>query len=168
MKAPILNGKYKVSSVIDLRAPQSKVWEVLKDFPNVYLWAPSVQESHAIGNKEFGVGAGRHCKLDGFGEIDEYITVWQEGSGFVYDVTPLGPLNRAFSSWWLTANNDHSTRLEVVFSYDIRFGIFGRIMHKLIMRSKLEKSLPDTLKAVKNRVENNPTLNSLIPETVGN
>lgn len=74
MNAPILPGKFNVSAVIDLNASQSNVWEVLQDFPNVYLWAPSVTESHAIGNTASGVGSGRHCKLDGFGEIDEYIT----------------------------------------------------------------------------------------------
>ena len=126
-----------------------------------------MQESHAIGNKQMGVGAGRHCKLDGFGEIDEYLTVWQEGSGFVYDVTPLGPIDKAYSSWWLSANNDHSTRLEVVFSYDLRFGLLGKIMHKLIMRSKLEQSLPEILKAVKNRVKNGSMVDPFVPETDG-
>lgn len=70
-------------------------------------------------------------------------------------MTPLGPLDKACSSGWLSANNKHSTRLEVVFSYNIRFGLLGRIMHTLIMRRKIETSLPDTLKAVKDRVENN-------------
>jgi hypothetical protein len=168
MKEPQLPGKYHVTAVIDLNASQSKVWNVLQDFSNVYLWAPSVTESHALGNKTIGVGAGRHCKLDGFGEIDEYITTWQEGTGFVYNVTPLGPLDNAHSSWWLSANDEHNTRLKVVFSYDIRFGLFGRIMHKLIMRSKLEKSLPETLKAVKNRVENNATVRPILNQAVTN
>ncbi len=39
------------------------------------------------------------------------------------------------------------------FSYNIRFGVVGWLMHSLMMRSKLEKSLPETLDAVKKRVE---------------
>ncbi len=153
MQAPKLHGDYGISSAINIKASQEKVWEVLKDFTNVYTWAPSVTESHSLNNKKLGVGHGRHCKLDGFGEIDEHITIFEEGQGFVYDVTPLGPLDQAFSSWWLTTNSDQTTRLEVVFSYKIRFGLFGKMMHKLVMRGKLEASFPEGLKAFKNRVE---------------
>ncbi|SFC71375.1 SRPBCC family protein [Pseudoalteromonas denitrificans] len=153
MKAPKLPGKYNVKSKVVINAPKQKVWQVMEDFGNVYTWAPGVTESHSIGSKESGMGAARHCKLDGFGTIDEYVTQWVEGTGFVYDVTPLGPLNKSFSCWWLTALENGSTELEVVLSYDIRYGLFGKVMHSLIMRKKLESSLPDALNALKNRVE---------------
>jgi len=45
------------------------------------------------------VGTGRYCKLAGFGETGEFVTLWQKGTGFVYYETPLGPLCGAFSSW---------------------------------------------------------------------
>ncbi len=99
------------------------------------------------------MGAGRHCVLEGFGAIDEYITQWHEGTGFVYDVTPPGPLNKASSRWWLTEKSAGVTELEVVFSYELRFGLFGRVMHGLIMRKKLEHSLPEALQVLKNKVE---------------
>ena len=166
MKAPILSGKYELVVRIDINASQKKSWEVLEDFNNVYTWAPGVIESHGLGQGEKQVGAGRHCKLDGFGEIDEYITHWQEGTGFVYDVTPLGPLHKAFSSWWLTSKDETNTRLEVVFSYDIRFGLFGKIMHKLIMRGKLEKSLPETLQSVKKRIETGESVRPMLTAAV--
>ena len=86
------------------------------------------------------VGTGRYCKLADFGETEEFVTLWQEGTGFVYDVTPLGPLCGAFSSWWLEAKTEQPTELTVEFSYDIRFGLFGQIMHRL-ERRKNWKSL---------------------------
>lgn len=153
MQAPTLKGTHKVTSHIAINASQHQIWDVISDFANVYTWAPSVQLSHALTNTETGLGAGRYCKLDGFGEIEEYVTEWQEGEGFVYDVTPLGPLANALSSWWLTPIDETTTRLTLVFSYDIRFGLFGDIMHKLVMRKKLQASLPQTLQALKTRVE---------------
>lgn len=154
MAAPKLPGKYQVSSTIIISASKEEAWAVLRDFPNVYTWAPSVKVSSAIGNvKELGVGAGRHCVLDGFGAIDEYITHWQEGDGLVYDVTPLGPLNNGYSSWWLTQVDEQTTSLEVVISYDLRFGLLGKLMHALVMRSKLEKSLIQGTNSFKTRVE---------------
>lgn len=153
MHQPKLSGNYHLSSTIKIDAPQAKVWSVLKDFANVYTWVPSVKESYAIGKGSECVGAGRHCKLEGFGEIDEYITQWANGHGFVYDVTPLGPLDKFYSCWWLTPNNETKTQLTVTLAYNLRFGLFGKIMHKLIMRSKLEQSLPLALEALKTRVE---------------
>ena len=153
MKAPKLTGTYNVTSRLELNATQEEVWAVLSEFSTVSAWAPQVKESHAIGKGENCVGAGRHCVLDGFGAIDEIITRWEEGTGFVYSVTPLGPLHQATSSWWLTPSGNDKCVLQVVFSYDIRFGLFGQMMHKLVMRKKLEGSLPETLNAVKNQVQ---------------
>ena len=90
MKAPILPGKYQVTATTEINASQKDVWQLLQDFSNVE-WAPGVNKSYHIGHEEKGIGAGRHCELDGFGEIDEYITQWYEGTGFVFNVAALGP-----------------------------------------------------------------------------
>jgi hypothetical protein len=147
-----LKRKYKIIKSINIKSSKEKAWDVLSDFNNVYTWAPGVEESYGLTDLNQQVGAGRHCKLDGFGEIDEYVIEWNEGSGFVYDVTPLGPLTNAISRWSLESHGQ-TTKLVVDFNYDIRFGIIGRIMHKLVMRKKLENSLPDTLISLKKRIE---------------
>ncbi len=144
--------KYSISKTIHIKSTQQQAWDVLRDFNNVYTWAPGVEESYGLTVKDKQVGAGRHCKLDGFGEIDEYVIQWDEGTGFVYDVSPLGPLTNALSRWKLV-DNGPTTSLIVELNYDIRFGLIGKIMHKLIMRKKLEESLPDTLNALKKRIE---------------
>lgn len=165
MQQPTLTGPYQLSVSLEINASQQRVWTVLKDFANVYTWVPSVKESYAIGNGSECIGAGRHCLLEGFGEIDEYITQWSQGDGFVYDVSPLGPLDKAFSCWWLNKINDDTTELTVTFAYDLRFGLFGKLMHKLMMRSKLEKSLPLALDALKKRVETGKLFRPLLDES---
>ena len=153
MNAPQLPGQYEVRTDITINTPIDTVWDALKDFGNVSEWAPSVTKSHYLNSKRNSVGTARHCDIKGFGSIQEYITDWQEGEGFSYSVTPLGPLDASNSSWWLTRIDDRRTKLEVVLSYDIRFGLFGKILHKLVMRKKLEQSLPETLSATKAHVE---------------
>lgn len=161
MKAPQLPGKYEVKSEITLNASTAEVWDVLKDFGNVSDWAPAVSKSHYLGSQTSGVGTGRHCDIDGLGSIKEYITDWQEGVGFSYSVTPLGPLDKSNSSWWLSRISDQETRLQVTLSYDLRFGLFGKILHKLIMRKKLVESLPATLAAIKQHIETGTSTDSL-------
>ncbi len=152
MKAPQLPGKYEVKTDVIIDASTDTVWAALKEFGSVSDWAPTVSKSHYLDSQTSGVGTGRHCDIDGFGGIDEVVTHWQEGVGFAYSVTPLGPLAKSNSSWYLTRITDQRTKLEVKFSYDLRFGILGRVLHKLVMRRKLEQSLPETLLAFKKRL----------------
>ena len=72
---------------LDIDAPASAVWEVLADFNNAYLWAPSVSHSYGLTDAERCVGAARRCTVEGFGTIDEHITEWTEGRGFTFTVT---------------------------------------------------------------------------------
>ena len=153
INAPQLTGKYNVRAEIVINTPKLTVWDVLKDFGNVSDWAPTVTKSHYLNSQTNGVGVGRHCEIEGFGSIQEYVTHWQENQGFAYSVTPLGPLAKSNSSWWLTSIDDQTTKLEVILSYNIRFGLLGKILHKLVMRKKLEQSLPEIVAATKKHVE---------------
>ncbi len=84
MTAPQLPGKYEVKSEIIINASTAEVWDVLKDFGNVSDWAPTVSKSYYLDSQTSGIGTGRHCDIDGFGSIKEYVTAWQEGVGFSY------------------------------------------------------------------------------------
>jgi uncharacterized membrane protein len=145
--------QHQVSASIIINSPTEQAWLVLRDFDNVHEWAPTVTESYGIGNKELGVGHGRHCKIKGFGGLDEYITEWSEGKGFDYTVSPVGPLNNATSQWRIDEQGDGQTRLNISLNYETRWGIFGKLMHALMMRSKLKASLNQTVNVVKARVE---------------
>ena len=145
--------KYSAATKIVMNASQKQAWQVLQDFSSVHTWAPAVSDSYQIGKEQKGVGHGRHCDIDGFGGIDEIITQWNEGKGFEYSVTPLGPLAASSSQWKLVKMGETHTRLEVTLSYNLRFGIFGKLLHALVMKSKLQTSLKETGEAVKDRVE---------------
>ncbi len=153
MNTQQLPGKYQVNAAIVINSPSSELWTVLKDFGNVSNWAPSVTKSYYLDSTTSGVGTGRHCDIQGFGSIEETITEWNEGQGFTYSVTPLGPLDTSHSSWTISEIDKQTSKLEVILSYDIRFGLFGKLLHAIIMRKKLEKALPETVLATKKYVE---------------
>jgi len=146
-------GQYAVNTSIVINATRRDIWSVLKDFDNVFKWAPGVTKSHAVGKTPLGVGHVRHCDIDGFGSIDETITYWEEDTGFEYTVTPLGPLHQSSSRWTLKDAGQRTARLDITLTYSVRFGVFGKLLHALVMRKKLEASLQSTVSAVKKRVE---------------
>ncbi|WP_158224694.1 SRPBCC family protein [Agaribacterium haliotis] len=145
--------RFEVSAMTKINADRATVWQALEEFDDVYRWAPGVSESYAIGEEKLGIGHGRHCKIDGFGGIDEYITEWNPGQSLSYSVTPVGPLHRSNSQWRLTDAGAGSTQLTICLNYELRFGVFGKMMHKLMVRKKLESALPSTLQALKTRIE---------------
>ncbi|MEE8371229.1 MAG: SRPBCC family protein [Sphingomonadales bacterium] len=148
-----LPGKYYLQAGLNLAVPAAKVWEVLADFSVVDTWAPQVTRSYALDGQDRGLGAGRHCDIKGFGGVDERITKWVEGRSFIYSVTPLGPLGVSHSRWTVHEIDDRSSRVVAEFGYDVRFGLFGKLLHATMMRPKLESSFPKTLLALKRRVE---------------
>ena len=80
------------------------------------------------------------------------ITQWQENKGFTYTISDLGPLTKGLSRWTLTEVSHNKTSIKIEFGYELRFSLFDKLLHKLVMRKKLEAGLPDTLKALKNRI----------------
>ncbi len=59
-----------------LAAPQSSVWAVLADYPNIADWNDGVKNSYAIGDATEGVGAQRQTELapDGKMRMRETVT----------------------------------------------------------------------------------------------
>jgi len=59
-------------------APQSSVWAVLADYPNIVDWNDNIKNSYAIGDQIEGVGAQRKTELapDGKMTMRETVTEW--------------------------------------------------------------------------------------------
>lgn len=148
-----INGSYIISTTGRLSAPAGEIWDVLADFSAVDTWAPQVTQSYQLGDKHTGVGAQRHCDIAGFGSIDEIITEWIDGKSLTYEVTPLGPLGVSYNRWSVMPLSDSESLVVVELSYDVRFGLFGKLLHALMMRGKLEEAFPKGLGALKERVE---------------
>jgi len=166
MKGNSLGKSYLIEKQVTINAPLNKVWQVLADFNDVYTWAPTVTHSNGLDEKNNQVGAGRHCKIEGFGSIDEVITQWQEKEGFTYTISDLGPLTKGLSRWILTESTANKTIITVEFGYELRFSLVGKLLHKLVMRRKLEAGLPETLQALKKRVESGKLVRPLLTDTL--
>ncbi len=153
-------NKYAVNTRVTIDAKREDVWTMLAEFDDVYTWAPGVTKSYGIGEQKLGVGHGRHCDIEGFGGIEEYITQWEENNGLTYNISPVGPLKNGLSRWAISDAGASKTRLDITLSYNLRFGVLGKLMHLLMVRRKLESSLPATAQAIKNRVETRSQMGS--------
>lgn len=137
---------------IHIDASPEKVWKVLADFPNVYLWAPDIKHSQATNEKTCGLGAGRSCHIPGFGATDEKIIEWNEGQSMQYDVRASGPVKIGRNRWSIR-NDGSGSRVNVDFDGEMRFGMFGEFLGSIMVRPMMMRIMDRSLNGLKQYVE---------------
>jgi uncharacterized protein YndB with AHSA1/START domain len=102
-----------------LAAPQSSVWAVLADYPNIGDWNDGVKNSYAIGDATEGVGAQRQCDLVPNGEMRmrETVAEWVPDERMVIAVDKIEkqPIKQATMTFTLS---DGGETTPVTMSYD--------------------------------------------------
>ncbi len=141
-----------VSRQIEINAPADEVWGAIADFGGVYKWAPNVTSSYSTTEANGGVGAGRHCEVPGFGGIDEEIVAWKEGHSYKYQVENIGPIGKLVNEWSVTSDGDRSLVTTSV-SYNMRFGLLGALMDRLMVRRSIRKAMVQSQGGLKVYVE---------------
>ena len=141
-----------VTQQIEINASADEVWGAIADFGGVYKWAPNVTSSYSTTEANGGVGAGRHCEVQGFGGIDEEIVDWKEGHSYRYQVENIGPIGKLVNEWSVTSDGDNSL-VTTSASYRMRFGIMGALMDRLMVRRSIRKAMAQSQGGLKVYVE---------------
>lgn len=151
MSEPV-NLLYVIRAAQPVAASPAAVWAVLADFGNVHRWSPTVAASRLTSTATAGPGCSRACDIRGMGRIEETVTAWEEGRGFTYVATPVGPMGAARNRWTVAAAPGGSL-VSVELAYRLRYGALGRALHALVMRKKLARLMPAVLAQLAAHVE---------------
>jgi len=104
-----------------LAAPQSSVWAVLADYPNIADWNDGVKNSYAIGDATEGVGAQRQTELapDGKMRMRETVTEWvpEERMVMAIDKMEKMPVKQARMTFTLSGG-DETTLFTMSYNYE--------------------------------------------------
>jgi len=123
-------GRMTAKTTID--ATPERVWEVLSDFGGISQAAPHLTDSVLTTEQATGVGAARHCDLASAGQsVDEVVTRWDEGKGYSVDIKMNRvPMRNARADFDISVE-DGSTVLTGVMSFEMPFGLVGRMMERI-------------------------------------
>jgi TfoX/Sxy family transcriptional regulator of competence genes len=123
--------------------PPERVWAFLSDLEAVQHYNPGVRRAVIEGTQRKGVGARRACELMPKGRVVERVTHWDENRAVGLEV--------AESDWpihfmrWVTyvEPSGGGTRIWQSLEYEVKFGPFGWLLDRLVMRSKLTRALDE-------------------------
>jgi len=102
-----------------LTTPQSSVWAVLADYPNIVDWNDGVKNSYAIGDATEGVGAQRQTELvpNGAMRMRETVSEWvpEERMVIAIDKIEKQPVKHATMTFTLSGGNTTSLTMNYVY-----------------------------------------------------
>ena len=73
--------------IIAIEASPEKVWAVLADIGNIYLWNPGVVHSEQTSSGTVGVGSCRRCVLGYKSYLDEEVVVFEPSRQMTIRIT---------------------------------------------------------------------------------
>lgn len=131
----------------NIEAPQSHVWAVLADFPNIAAWNTGVKSSFSTSDATGGVGAKRHCDLAPAGALEETVQVWEPEARMEISIDSARglPIHHGLAKFVLEPG-ELGTRVTLAYSYQPKFGFLGQLMGSLVMDGQLTKGFTGFLK----------------------
>ena len=152
----------EVNGSTRINAGSEKVWEVISDYGNIQNWSPAVVSSALASEQATGVGAARTCDVPGFGNVEEKVTHWTEGESFTFEVTGVGPLRYARSTWHV-APEGAGARVSVRVEYRVKFGPLGALLNAVVIHRKIGSTLKQSLQGLKHHVETGEIVGTEVP-----
>jgi len=141
---------FKKQITIDI--PKQKVWDIVSDLGSIYRFYPGVRKSYYTTDLTEGVGAARICELQPVGKILETIKHWKNESGFLLQIDPIEkapPVKNFTGNFQLRRLDERRTEVSLTINYDMKLGAIGRLLNKLIIRSKMEEGIVGLLEGLK-------------------
>lgn len=131
----------------EVHAPVERVWSVLADLEAVQHYNPTVSTAHYVGAQRDGVGATRRCELKPKGHVVECVAGWEPMRSLTMELKESEwPIR--FMRWRYDLRPaDGKTVVTMDMQYQLKFGVFGALLDRLVMRRKFEPLLNDIFSA---------------------
>jgi len=146
-------GMTQLNHEISIQAPTDKVFAVLSDLEAVQHYNPGVKKATYISDNREGAGAARVCDLGKDGQVKERVVDWRPGESITMELYE-SPWPIEFMKWkTVVKSTGDGTLLSQTLDYQMKFGLLGSLMDRLMMRNKMDKTLSQVFGSLKNYVE---------------
>jgi carbon monoxide dehydrogenase subunit G len=138
---------------IRIDAPLERVWEVLANLEAVQHYNPGVTRARYLSSQREGVGASRECEMKPKGRVRERVIGWEPGKAITMELYASDwPIR--YMRWRTALEADGAgTRVTQRMDYQLKFGVLGAILDRLVMRRKLGGIIQETFQQLRRYVE---------------
>ena len=132
--------KHEASARVILEMPRQAAWELLQDLSLSHHYVPGLTGTEITTEKQQGVGASRRVYQKSGRFIEETVSEWDPGYGFVIrlhrgEQRPPAPFQRAQFRYRLEDAGPQQTALTTSLNFDMRWGGLGDFLyHRLLQR----------------------------------
>lgn len=139
----------EVSSEIEADISMQEAWEKLRDLSVPHNYVQGLTNTEITTDQREGVGASRKVFSEKRPPMDETVVVWDEGHGFLLklhhgDSDAQGPFKRSFFRYTIE-HAGNGTLLKNSMEYEMKWGLAGVILDKLILRKVFRAVVRDVL-----------------------
>jgi len=136
-----------ISEEVVVELPPAAAWQRMSDLSKAHFYVPGVTDTRIDTPATRGVGASRTVFLKGREAMEETVTEWREGSGFLLRLhrggRPIAPFGRAEFSYSMMALDSGRTRVRLELRYRMDRW-FLRLADSLFMRAVVRANLRRT------------------------
>lgn len=142
----------QVSARVIIDMPRARAWDKLRDISLAHHYVPGIVRTEIVTEQREGVGASRYVYRNERTWIQETVTEWHEGEGFVIRLhrgeKPAPPFRNAWFRYHLEDNGPEQTRFTPSMTYEMPWGGLGRWLEKRMV-GIVESTIRDVAIAMK-------------------
>ncbi|MFT7622186.1 MAG: hypothetical protein ACI9WU_001354 [Myxococcota bacterium] len=134
----------------DIAVPVDRVWDLLNDFANTYVYHPMVERSSSTNGKRSGLGARRQCTMYDGSTVEEVVTAYDsKARRYSLEVVDFGPMPLKHMSATIAVQPTlGGARVILSGDFQPKFGPLGWVMAKTMMTVQFNKMMGRLLDGV--------------------
>ena len=143
-----------ITNTISINAPLERIWEILTSLPELAEYDPTVRAAQVISPTKTGPGATREVTMrDDKHWFKEKITDFEPGERLTFELTacnfPIKHLTHTYSF----SESDGKTTVTQVMRYTPKFGLLGKLMDAVMIKSSSDRGVKAFLGGLKGHAE---------------
>lgn len=144
----------QVSARVVINVPREAAWQKLQDLTLAHNYVPGIIKTEITTAKTTGVGASRRVYQSETKGLDETVTEWQDGHGFLIrlhrgDKGAPPPFSEAFFRYRIDDAGNGQTSLTTSLHYVPALGGFGRLLDKWLLNKAMRGTIRDVALSMK-------------------
>lgn len=130
--------KHEATARVVINMPREQAWQLLKDLSLAHNYVPGITRTEITTAKTEGLGASRRVFQASGKGLDETVSEWYEGHGFLIrlhrdEKGAPPPFSQAAFRYRLDDAGHNCTALTTSLMFDMRWGVVGRFLYTRLL-----------------------------------